>query len=240
MHEVRFSYAASKGSFELIVPELRVAANEIVALAGPSGAGKTTLLKLIAGALKPSAGSMEIPYKRRAGTIGYVPQADWLFPWLTLRENARWPFVMNPRLHYDEQYIDELLEAAGLLDHASRRPSAVSGGQRRRVSLVRALSYRPHLLLMDEPFTGLDVFSRDVLVDYLLMIRQRSTFATLIVTHELSDVAILADRAYVISATGALVPGPDLHCRKGSAARHDPTAQRVASALQSAIQPREI
>ena len=142
MNDVSFAYGATRISEGLnwTLPE-----NGVVCLWGPSGCGKTTLLRLLAGLEKPKEGVIE----PSGYTVSMVFQEDRLLPWLTVRQNAA--LACNGAAR-----VDALLDAVGLTDYADSTPDAISGGQQRRVALVRALAADSDLLLLDEPFTGLD------------------------------------------------------------------------------------
>ncbi len=142
MNNVTFGYSSVKICKDL---SWTLPNSGVVCLWGPSGCGKTTLLRLLAGLEKPQAGSVE-PTDR---VVSMVFQEDRLLPWLTVRENAALACD-------DEARVDELLAAVGLTDYADSTPNTISGGQQRRVALVRALAASGELLLLDEPFTGLD------------------------------------------------------------------------------------
>lgn len=174
----------------------------ITVLFGPSGSGKTTLLRTIAGLDRPEAGTIRfddeawldasgcIPPQRRR--IGYVPQDDALFPHLSLRDNVLFPLQSLPRAEA-VQRSSQLLDSLGIADLAGRRPSEVSGGQRQRASLARALAMRPRLLLLDEPLSALDIPAREE-----VRLQLRRTLAglrihTILVTHDRSDAIALGD-----------------------------------------------
>ncbi len=196
---------------------LRIDEGDFVALVGPSGCGKSTLLKLVAGLLKPSGGGV-IVAGREAGAaqgqaqrvrIGLAFQNPTLLPWLTIRENVMVPLkIVEPfRQHYARkkrgeyaQRADALLASVGLQGFGDKRPWQLSGGMLQRASLCRALVHEPQLLLLDEPFGALDLFTREELWDVLqeLWIEKRPT--VLLVTHDLRESTYLANRICVMSA----------------------------------------
>ncbi len=181
--------------------DLELAAGETVALLGPNGAGKSTLLRLLAGLARPSAGEVEIvdakhgrPERRAA--VGLVAHATFLYPALTARENltltARLYGVREPQAR-----AAELIESHDLGAVGDRPAGALSRGWAQRVSIARALVHEPRLLLLDEPFTGLDPRAAERLGARLA--RERgSARASLLVTHELARAAALASRALVL------------------------------------------
>jgi molybdate transport system ATP-binding protein len=166
----------------------------LTAIVGPSGAGKTTLLHLVAGLLRPDAGTIVlggdvlvdtaggvfVPADRRR--IGYVTQESRLFPHLTVRQNlayGRW-FTPAARRRLTLDAVVDMLDLAALL---ARRPSRLSGGERQRVALGRALMTSPRLLLLDEPLAAVDVARRQDILPYLDRLRRELALPTLYVTH---------------------------------------------------------
>jgi manganese/iron transport system ATP-binding protein len=156
---------------------LDVKPGSLLAVIGPNGAGKSTLLKLIAGLLEPESGSIEVlgaPPRARAHDVAYVPQAevvDWDFP-VTVSEvvmmgrYARLGFGRRPGRH-DHHAVGDALATVGMHEHLDRQVGALSGGQRRRVFLARALAAEPELYLLDEPVTGVDARTQEELMDVL-------------------------------------------------------------------------
>ncbi|HKA14748.1 MAG TPA: heme ABC exporter ATP-binding protein CcmA [Myxococcota bacterium] len=183
--------------------DLDLAAGASLAVVGPNGAGKSTLLRLLAGLARPSAGRIEIdgrpPTHRRArAALGYLGHATLLSPGLTVRENlvfaARLYRVPSPR-----ERAGDLLAAEGLEPLADRRAGALSRGQAQRVAIARALIHAPALVLLDEPFTGLDRGAAQRLAARLAELRARG-HTSVLVTHGLEHVRDLADEALVLSA----------------------------------------
>ena len=169
--------------------------NGATALYGPSGAGKTTLLELIAGIRKPRSGVIEMngrvmndvaPRHRR---IGYVPQDDALFPHRSVRQNIFYGGDANGG------EIIEALEIGPLLDRGVQR---LSGGERKRVALARALVTRPDLLLLDEPLAGVDLALRDRVLEYLVRVRDEFPVPTVYVTHHMQEVEAICDEMVVL------------------------------------------
>jgi molybdate transport system ATP-binding protein len=160
------------------------------ALYGPSGAGKTSILELIAGLRAPRRGRIELhgrdvtdlpPRLRR---VGYVPQDDALFPHMSVRQNI----FYGARTR--EHGVIDVLEIAPLLD---RNVKCLSGGERKRVALARALLSDPEVLLLDEPLSGVDVALRDRVLEYLVRVRDEFPLPTIYVTHQMAEVEAICD-----------------------------------------------
>lgn len=193
---------AHAGDFAL---EAQIVSNaRVVALVGPSGAGKTTLLSTVAGLLKPDLGHVRIAgatlFDRQAGTVvpphrrrlGYVFQDGRLFPHLSARGNLRYGVRFAPaeEVHADETAVIERLGLAAFLD---RRPATLSGGERRRVAIGRALMTSPRALLLDEPFASLDAARKAELLPYIERLRDDLAIPILLVSHDERDVDRLAE-----------------------------------------------
>jgi manganese/iron transport system ATP-binding protein len=173
---------------------LEVRAGSLLAVIGPNGAGKSTLLKLIAGLIRPTAGRLAVlgePPGAMARSVAYLPQAeavDWEFP-VTVGEvvmmgrYARLGIGREPRA-VDRERVAEALETVGMADAAIRQIGALSGGQRRRVFLARALAAEPDLYLLDEPVTGVDVRTQEDLMD-VLEAEARAGKTVIATTHDL-------------------------------------------------------
>jgi len=174
---------------------------EFVSLLGPSGCGKSTLLKIVSGLLKASSGTVEITEKenRKTPPFGFVFQDSVLLPWRTAIENALFPFeIMGNKEKADESNVRNLFELAKLVGFENSYPRQLSGGMRQRVSIVRALSYNPPILLMDEPFGSLDAITRDNLNNVLLEIWESTRKTVIFVTHSISEAVYLSDRIIVM------------------------------------------
>ncbi|WP_315323488.1 ATP-binding cassette domain-containing protein [Stomatobaculum longum] len=196
--------ALAYGDTELVRDvNLSAAPGELLALLGPSGSGKTSLLRAIAGFLPLAAGEIrfdgvrvnELPVEERQ--LGMVFQEHRLFPALTVYRNLEVCLTgtVTARVTAAEAAarIAELLPALGLTGLEARFPAELSGGQQRRVALARALLVRPRLLLLDEPFTGLDALLRRELTELLRREQRSRGLTTVFVTHEEEDAARIAD-----------------------------------------------
>jgi len=174
-----------------------VAAEEIVAVVGPSGCGKSTLLRMASGLSEPSAGRLQVADRN----IGYVFQDATLLPWRTVQHNLELfgELARQPKAERRARAA-QALALTGLTGFERHRPRQLSGGMRMRVSLARALTMRPRLFLLDEPFGALDEITRQRLNDELLRIHAQERFAAVFVTHSVSEAAYLASRVLVMSS----------------------------------------
>lgn len=190
----------STGTQALAHLTLDVGAAEIVAVVGGSGCGKSTLLRLIAGLDRPSAGRIQLDGETIVAphpAVGIVFQEPRLLPWLTVAQNIGFGIAHLPRAERTAR-IAAALERIGLSGHGTRWPRELSGGQAQRVALARALVARPRVLLLDEPFSALDAFTRADLQEHLLA-RWEDTRPTLVlVTHDIDEALLLADRIVVM------------------------------------------
>ena len=179
---------------------LRVQAAEIVALVGTSGCGKSTLLRLVAGLDVPTSGHIFINDEPLAGpnaAVGVVFQEPRLMPWLSVRDNVRFGLAHLPRPEQEARTAAGLARV-GLADFAEALPRQLSGGMAQRVAIARALAARPQLLLLDEPFSALDPFTKMDLQEHLLRIWAADRPTLLLVTHDLEEALVLADRIVVL------------------------------------------
>jgi osmoprotectant transport system ATP-binding protein len=197
--------------------DLDVPPRQLVAIIGESGSGKTTLLKIVNRLLEPDTGEVLIagepthaqpPHLLRRH-IGYVFQRIGLFPHLTVAENIG---ITPELLHWKRERISariaELLELVNLpLDFGARYPAELSGGQRQRVGVARALAAQPAIMLMDEPFGALDPLTRDALAREYRRVHERLGLTTLMVTHDVLEAVLLADRIIVLRAGEIVADG---------------------------------
>jgi sulfonate transport system ATP-binding protein len=177
-----------------------VALGEIVAVVGGSGCGKSTLLRIVAGLDRPTQGQVELDGAKITAPqeqIGIVFQEPRLLPWLSVADNVAFGLADRPK---DERTrrVAAQLDRVGLTDKATVWPRELSGGQAQRVALARALVMRPEVLLLDEPFSALDAFTRVDLQDHLLDLWADSKPTLVIVTHDVEEAIVLADRVIVM------------------------------------------
>ena len=177
---------------------LTVKQGEIVAVVGGSGCGKSTLLRLVCGLDRPSQGSISLdgaPIAAPHEKIGIVFQEPRLLPWLSVADNVGIGLEDRPRAERARRVAAQLV---GLSDKARVWPRELSGGQAQRVAIARALVTRPEVLLLDEPFSALDAFTRADLQDHLLDLWADSKPTLLVVTHDVDESIVLADRVIVM------------------------------------------
>jgi NitT/TauT family transport system ATP-binding protein len=189
---------------------LTVAPQEFVAVIGQSGCGKTTLLRILAGLIKPTAGEVkaegrslwrgESRDKDTISKLGLVFQEANLFPWYTVEDNIALPLKLRGvRKRLRRERSRELCELVGLAGFEKSYPRELSGGMRQRAAIARALSYRPGILLMDEPFGALDALTRDKMNIELQSIAAATKATVVLVTHSINEAVFLADRVVLLS-----------------------------------------
>jgi len=189
---------------------LTIKPGELTAIVGPSGCGKSTIVNLVAGYERPDKGEILIDGHKVHGAGQdrmVVFQETALFPWLTARQNL----TFGPRLRGDmpaqeiEAEADRLLAKVGLNDFRDKYPSQLSGGMQRRAELARAMMNRPRLMIMDEPFRGLDAMTRKLMQLFFLRLFEENRRTNLFVTSEIEEAILLADRIVVLSNRPAKV-----------------------------------
>jgi sulfonate transport system ATP-binding protein len=181
--------------------DLAVATHESVALLGPSGCGKSTLIRVLAGLERPTAGEACLDGRSIDGpTLGValVFQEPRLSPWLSVADNVRLALPGVDRTEQDRR-IGAALEAVGLAGHAQALPRALSGGMAQRAGVARALAREPEVLLLDEPFSALDAFTRAQLQDHLAALWRASKFTLMLVTHDIEEALVVADRIVLMA-----------------------------------------
>lgn len=184
---------------------LNIYEGEFVALLGPSGCGKTTLLRSVADLQEPTEGDVHVmgmtPKEvRLQQKFGFVFQSPVLFDWRTVKKNIELPMeVMGYSKEEREKRSDEMLQMVGLTDFAEHYPKQLSGGMQQRVNIARAFGLRPDILLMDEPFSALDEFTKEKLHVDLLKIWDTTNKTILFVTHNIQEAVFLSTRVCVLS-----------------------------------------
>jgi NitT/TauT family transport system ATP-binding protein len=200
----------SSATVALSGADLRIEPGRFVSLIGPSGCGKSTVLRLVSGLEEPDAGSVLVhgmtPAEACAAKlIGFVPQTPALLPWLSVLKNVTLPQKINAKAGGRRTAgsaspdMRELLRRAGLGEAMDKLPAQLSGGMQQRAAIVRAFGLRPEVLLMDEPFSALDEFTRESLQDQLLDLWDELKTTVLFVTHSVSEAVRLSDTVVVMA-----------------------------------------
>jgi len=193
------TYATVKGDEVVALQDISLAIqkDETVAIVGPSGCGKSTLLRLIAGVERPTHGKIERGTRDGRFIVGYVFQDSSLMRWRTVYDNIKLPLEVTKKQNYEK--IDQLIEMIGMKGFEKAYPIELSGGMQRRVSIARAFVHEPSIVLMDEPFTGVDELTKEALQHELgTMIRNLGATAML-VTHDIEEAVFLSNRIFVMS-----------------------------------------
>ena len=221
---------------------LKVGLGAIAVVVGGSGCGKSTLLRLISGLDRPSEGTITLDSARITGPhekIGIVFQEPRLLPWLSVAGNVGFGLEDRPRAERVARVAMQL-ERVGLNDKANGWPRELSGGQAQRAALARALVTRPEVLLLDEPFSALDAFTRADLQDHLLDLWADFKPTLVVVTHDVDEAVVLADRILVMrprpgkvfAEIAADLPRP----RDRQSAAFDAVKRRVLTALDRSLE----
>jgi lipopolysaccharide export system ATP-binding protein len=195
---------------------IHVQRGEVVGLLGPNGAGKTTTFYMVVGLLRPNAGrilmdgkeiTQEPMFRRARGGIGYLAQEPSIFRRLTVRENVLAVLeTMRLTAAQRAERLHTLLEELNLTHLAGRAASKLSGGERRRVEITRALARQPHYMLLDEPFVGIDPIAVSEIQDIVGRLRDRG-IGVLITDHNVRETLRITDRAYIMNEGSILLQG---------------------------------
>src|SRR5579875_972325 len=213
LHDVtkRFLTPAGKVYTAIHAINLSVASGEFLAIVGPTGCGKSTTLGLISGLEKTIEGVVQImgePVQGIDPRIGYVFQSDAVFPWKNVLNNvATGPLFRGQSKSEARKKAREWIARVGLAGFEDRYPYQLSGGMRKRVALAQTFINEPQILLMDEPFSALDVQTRTLMEDELLHLWSSLSASVVFVTHDLEEAISLADRVCVLTAGPATVKG---------------------------------
>src|SRR6267142_545047 len=183
---------------------LRVQPGEFVSVVGPTGCGKSTLLNVAVGLLEPSAGRVEVlgePLTGLNAKAGYLFQTEALMPWRTARANVAAGLEFRGVKRSDAlERANDWLQRVGLRGFGERYPHQLSGGMRKRVALAQTLILDPQIILMDEPFSALDIQTRHLMENQLLEIWSANRKSVVFITHDLEEAISLSDRVVVLSA----------------------------------------
>ena len=200
-----FAARGGVGSYTAVKDvSLSIAEGEFVSVVGPTGCGKSTLLNVVAGLLRPSSGTLSVFGRPLAGInarAGYMFQADALMPWRTALANVTAGLEFRG-VSPDEarRRGEDWLARVGLSGFGDRYPHQLSGGMRKRVSLAQTLVLDPDLILMDEPFSALDIQTRQLMENELLELWSANRKSVIFITHDLEEAIALSDRVVVLSA----------------------------------------
>jgi len=192
---------------------LTVGAGEFVSVVGPTGCGKSTLLNVAAGLLTPSSGTVRVfgePLSGLNRRAGYMFQTESLMPWRTARANVMAGLEFRGVADARAQ-ADDWLKRVGLGGFGDRYPHQLSGGMRKRVSLAQTLVLDPDIILMDEPFSALDIQTRQLMENEVLALWAAKKKAVLFITHDLDEAIAMSDRVVVLSAGPASHPIGEFH-----------------------------
>jgi len=215
--------------------DLGVAEHEIVAVIGPSGCGKSTILRLIAGLEEPTSGTARV-----AGhdvhdpdqSVGIVFQQPRLMPWLTVERNVAFGLGSG---HESSPEVAEVIDRVGLTPFAKALPRELSGGMAQRVAIARALVTRPPVLLLDEPFSALDAFTRIDLQAHLLEVWGWYRPTTFLVTHDIDEALMLADRVVVLGGSPGTIQADIAVDLERPRSRTSPSFHRLQDQSMSAL-----
>jgi len=248
--EVRFehvSYRVPQGDGHLNIVQdstFRIGRGEIVAMVGPSGGGKSTIGYLLAGYQRPTAGSITVDGAEVTGPSAQrllLFQENALMPWLTTAENV----MFGPRARGEtraaaRRRAGEILARVGLSDFADRYPGQLSGGMRRRAELARALVNEPSVLILDEPFRGLDAMTRELMQEYTADLLAEQQQTVLFITTDIDEALLFADRLLVMTDRPARVRTEfsvgNNRCRRHADLLTDDWLQQVKSSVLQLLQ----
>ena len=207
IRDLNMVYESDRGGKVTALTDINIdiESGSFVSLLGPSGCGKTTLLRIIADLITPTSGEISVggmtPSEARlARKMGMVFQSAVLYDWRSVVKNVELPLeIMKVAKGERRDRAEHMLELVGLTEFRHKYPYELSGGMQQRVSIARALAINPKILLMDEPFSALDEFTREKLHDDLLAIWRENRMTAVFVTHNISESVYLSDKVVVMS-----------------------------------------
>ena len=244
LRSINKSFRGADGAV-MVIERLSMQANagEFVAIIGPSGSGKSTLFNIIAGLETPDSGAVIIDgadVTGRRGQVAYMPQRDALLPWRSVIENAVLATIVQRGdvTAATREEARALLDDFGLTGWGDARPAMLSGGMRQRAALLRTVLWHRPIMLLDEPFGALDALTRAQLQQWLLGLWDRLDRTILLVTHDIDEALLLADRVYALTprpAQIALEVAVDLPRPRSYAVVADPAFARLKLRLQQVL-----
>ena len=243
LRSINKSFRGADGAV-MVIERLSMQANagEFVAIIGPSGSGKSTLFNIIAGLETPDSGAVIIDgadVTGRRGQVAYMPQRDALLPWRSVIENAVLAtIVQRGDVTAATREARALLDDFGLTGWGDARPAMLSGGMRQRAALLRTVLWHRPIMLLDEPFGALDALTRAQLQQWLLGLWHRLDRTILLVTHDIDEALLLADRVYALTprpAQIALEVAVDLPRPRSYTVVADPAFARLKLRLQQVL-----
>ncbi len=209
---------------------LQLQEGEVVSLIGASGCGKSSLLSIASGLDRHFKGQIKLdgaPLKGVSSDIGFIFQEPRLFPWLTVAENVAFD---SDNARASQRLVTRLLAEVGLQEHANALPKQLSGGQAQRAAIARGLFTQPRVLLLDEPFSAVDAFTRMKLQDLLLKVAYQHKLTVLLVTHDIDEALYLSDR--IVLLDGGLT---EFHPGPAPRKRGDVEAARLKAAILDSL-----
>ena len=193
------TYVTKLGSIEALKNvNLDIKEGEILGILGNSGCGKSTLLSILAKLENKTSG--EVNCIKKDYVVGYMLQNDALFPWLTILDNATLGLkIKKIKTKENINYVKKFLETYGLKDFMNKYPSSLSGGMKQRLALIRTLAIKPDILLLDEPFSKLDMITRLNISNDVFKILKKEKITTIIISHDIAECISLCDRVAIMS-----------------------------------------
>ncbi len=177
--------------------------NEFVSLLGPSGSGKSTIFNIIAGLLKPNKGKIIIDgqdYTGRTGRVSYMYQKDLLLPWKKIIDNVAIPLIIKGVSKKEaREKVSEYFKIFGLEGFEHKYPFQLSGGMRQRAALMRTYMFSKDIILLDEPFGGLDAITKQRMQYWLMEVLENLSASVLFITHDIEEAIFLSNRIYILS-----------------------------------------
>lgn len=197
LDKINKSFAIGKNRINVLKDiDLSIKKGEFNCVIGPNGSGKTTLIKIISGIENQSSGTYQ-----KTGEVAYLPQQDSLLPWFSLRKNIELPGRINNTLTKSVQTnIGKYLKKYRLTQFTDFYPNEISGGMKQKVALIRAIVYKPQIIVLDEPFSALDAITRMEMQQMLADLWHDYKPTILCVTHDIDEAIFLSDRIFVLSA----------------------------------------